>query len=1028
MIIGRLIFLRRLFHYLCHLPIALLFLSPVAAQAAALPGDPALLEAIGTTPVAYSEEKTLFSYTVRPGDTLWDIARWVLKDPFQWPEMLKYNYFENPDLIYPGDRLIVPSPEVLEKVRQARDVQEIEDIRRETEAGAVIQELAPLPAGAPAGVTPEAESLVRAPLQEPEAAAQPQSDLQIRGRKNISLNYREYKGGTSPNYFSSGYTRQESLYLTLTGQMMNQVKINGEFYQSDQSLENKYSLQLETERMELYLGDFDAVVPDTEFLLTGRSISGGRFSADFETLGGMGLVGAAKGIPRYEKFYGTFTQGPYYLQHAPVVSDSERIRLNKKELTRGTDYTLDYYSGRITFLKQAVDDITLVEAAYESRQTVYPRTLYAARLWAQPWSWLRWGGGLVREEDPENTGRIDLGNGNTLTPIGHWVAGSDISAEIPGYGAFSGEYARSEYQPDRTVREQTKGQAVKAQSKGSLGPVGLAAYYRKTSPGFKRVGSEEQGSDVLNFGGAVDLKTGGPYVLAGEGDYWDAVQNQVHENRVQAAGRAKFFPRGWPLLGYEYFQLRESNDAPAPDTLDHETVKHAALTGVEQDYFSIGFRAEQEKREGQLAGRASAITRGLEATAGSKNLGWLNASGLYAYQEVDEPGNSLAAGSAYRVQKARINGAVTPNDRYALTLANEWVWDEAHGSTRTLDTKMNARPMDEIRLDAKYAWETMQSLIAAAYRGVYTQTASGQLEILPVPVVSLRLAPSLRWTSLADSGRLLNKTRTDVGTCKWAMLPQLAHEGEVKRDLYVLADSTDEDLRFQTEQQSKKGTYALKVAISAAFSGEAAVSYEQFSKSNFNAALSDYDRLCGRERRLRLGLRSSLREILRLDGSYVLTMRDQDGTSAASLTRTAYAITETGRSASAYDLLNTYGSLHTRQDTGTGKATYQWTEVFSSYVEGTYDRNEDQTGGGPVIHTLAPGAGVILRWLVFRAEAGAKWARSWGGIATQQESYQASLNYHPVQMIALQLRGQHGVTRAPASSSSEVTLNCSVQF
>ena len=46
------------------------------------------------------------TYTVIPGDTLWDISAKFLREPWQWPELWQANpRIENPDLIYPGDSL-----------------------------------------------------------------------------------------------------------------------------------------------------------------------------------------------------------------------------------------------------------------------------------------------------------------------------------------------------------------------------------------------------------------------------------------------------------------------------------------------------------------------------------------------------------------------------------------------------------------------------------------------------------------------------------------------------------------------------------------------------------------------------------------------------------------------------------------------------------------------------------------------------------------------------------------------------------
>lgn len=68
-----------------------------ARPAAAKPAGPA-----SGAPLRPADPNTRTHVVVR-GDTLWDIAKKHVGDPFRYPELAEYSNIRNPDLIYPGD-------------------------------------------------------------------------------------------------------------------------------------------------------------------------------------------------------------------------------------------------------------------------------------------------------------------------------------------------------------------------------------------------------------------------------------------------------------------------------------------------------------------------------------------------------------------------------------------------------------------------------------------------------------------------------------------------------------------------------------------------------------------------------------------------------------------------------------------------------------------------------------------------------------------------------------------------------------
>ncbi len=93
--------------------------APQKPTAVALPEQGKTTSQSSETKSAPSPEAATI-YTIKRGDTLWDISNTFLKDPFLWPFIWKANQsITNPDLIYPGNKLTIPSLAPIERAMQA---------------------------------------------------------------------------------------------------------------------------------------------------------------------------------------------------------------------------------------------------------------------------------------------------------------------------------------------------------------------------------------------------------------------------------------------------------------------------------------------------------------------------------------------------------------------------------------------------------------------------------------------------------------------------------------------------------------------------------------------------------------------------------------------------------------------------------------------------------------------------------------------------------------------------------------------
>jgi hypothetical protein len=146
-----------------------------AGSTAAPPQQPA---AVATAPTSTPAPEQQGKYEIRQGDTLWDIANAFYRDPFLWPLIWKSNpSINDPDLIYPGTALVIPSLAPVERAMSAPE--EAAPVQEKVVQEQALEKPAPAVPTEAAATAPPAEAAVPSPFrQRPVESAEPEVTTQ----------------------------------------------------------------------------------------------------------------------------------------------------------------------------------------------------------------------------------------------------------------------------------------------------------------------------------------------------------------------------------------------------------------------------------------------------------------------------------------------------------------------------------------------------------------------------------------------------------------------------------------------------------------------------------------------------------------------------------------------------------------------------------------------------------------------------------------------------------------------------------
>lgn len=244
----------------------------------------------------------------------------------------------------------------------------------------------------------------------------------------------------------------------------------------------KLYLKIERRQFAALFGDFETGLTITELSRYSRTLTG--LKADFAGERFAVNAFAAENRERYgrDEFVGDGTSGPYRLSRTPLVANSDRLRIEVRDrvrseivvesrvLTRFIDYSLDYYTGELTF-KQPISsrdsefNPVFIVAEYETLLVEAGGTTAGARASARLSDTVELGATLVDEGSALGATRL-AGTDLTFRPTGALQVRAELAQTASEHANRASAYlAEVEHVTERLdfaayVREQETGFGV----------------------------------------------------------------------------------------------------------------------------------------------------------------------------------------------------------------------------------------------------------------------------------------------------------------------------------------------------------------------------------------------------------------------------------------------------------------------------------------------------------------------------------------------------------------------------------------
>ncbi|MFH1710480.1 MAG: hypothetical protein ABH860_05390, partial [bacterium] len=760
--------------------------------------------------------------------------------------------------------------------------------------------------------------------------------------------------------------------------------------------EDKISVLVRRASTEAYLGDFIADFNDTEFARLNKSLSGVKVAGNYDKWGFKALYSTPRGQAKYYKAYGNGTQGPYSLGASPVVVDSDKVYLDGALQSRGSDYTIDYQAGTVTFKKGVVISTSIIEAYYDWRDTLYQHSTLGLRYRQNISEDLKLGFTYIDDSDSlYKASEIRETLSATIEPTSHYVVGVDGSAKF-GSTLIDSELAYSSR--DLNILEagaNSEGKAFKMNVSMAQGPFSLLTRFKRVGSAFTAIGDASPKQDVWQYGGLLGYKPGNVYYSEMSYDHDKYTLLGTQYLTTDKGVKSKFTPEDVPTLNYFYRETEDSNDPVTGTSIARLTTKHNA----ESSYKYAGFLTSTlqggiEERRNKEPSPEVTTYRTVNFGTATYGLEKISAAGNIELKETGLPDRTTPFTKTYNA-----NVSATPNKDYFGSLSLQIIDDSVQGTTNVTDLNYRASPAGNFSTDGKYTISSLQEDFNGSSEAVSKQTGSFRLDYRPANPVRLRYYYKPNFTWIESANAFSFSDHVNQGEVSYAPLRELSTGIVYKTEDLMNIDRTDADFR---REANRRNTYDTTLLVNSAPLRFLSLEFtyltgDLFLTEQTTAGATAYDRTFGNTKKYDLGAKTSLSELFSVDSRYSYQNQGQSSTDTTddidSLTQTIYL-------------------------KGLWNYDRSWTFFTSYSYSETIDRllmDDDIT------YTVVPGVGLTYMLSdILRVDGEYTRSQSFAASSAQVDTYSLKTKYDPNQYIHINLRCTREISVEPDYKTSEI--------